>query len=211
MEDAGPPPLPCRLRPTAPGLWYAAGCGSPCSGCRIALGCFGWGPWPKLGRNWRPASTLPFLPLKAMRSEHALATKYKRTLFLLFIPSEKQHGSFIFSSHLISKTILSLRWPCRGSLTGALSGPHNGHGRPLKQRQPGKRQEEPGQRPRAAWRWVARMSLAWNYSRIGVMGWGVSLSLHRDLSRKQGCSLQRPDWCTRACKCPRFGHIFTWQ
>lgn len=33
------------------------------------------------------------------------------------IPNDKQRGSFIFSSHLISQTIPSLRWLLRGSLS----------------------------------------------------------------------------------------------
>lgn len=54
-----------------------------------------------LGCNWCSASLLPFLPLKVMRSQHTLATKNKRTLFLLFISNENQQWSFIFSCHLI--------------------------------------------------------------------------------------------------------------
>lgn len=149
MEDTG---LPC-LRLTAPRLRHAVGRGSPCSGCCI-LGCFGWGsptsgrgPCLKFRSHCRPSAMLPFLPLKAMRCEHALAIENKTALFLLLTLSQKQHGSFIFNSHLINKTIPSLGWPCRGSLAGAPSGPHNGQGRPLKQRQPGTRQEEPGQNP----------------------------------------------------------------
>lgn len=76
------------------GLW---GTRDPCSGCRPSLGCFGWGlptagrgPCLKFGRTWRPASTLPFLPLKVMCGERALATENERTHFLPFIPNEKK-------------------------------------------------------------------------------------------------------------------------
>lgn len=175
-EDTGSPQPPCGLCLTAPGWRHSAGCGSPCSSCRISLGCFRWGlptsergPCLKLEHVWHPASTFPFLPWKAMHGEHTLATKNKRTLFLLFILNEKQHGSFIFSSRLINKTILSLRWPSRESLTRAPSVPHNGRGWPLKQCQRGKQQEKPGHHPWVAWRWVAAMNLAWPYSHIGAL------------------------------------------
>lgn len=185
MKDIGPPLPPHCLHPMAPALWHAAGRGSSCFGCHISLGCVGWGlpisrkgSCPKLGHDWCPDAMLPFLPLKAVHGEQALATKNKTTLFLLFTLSEKQHRSFIFSSHLVNKTIPSLGWPCRGSLAGAPSGPHNGCRRPLKLRQPWKRQEEPGRRP---WAWpglipILGPSVPLLRGEEASVGWGFSLS-----------------------------------
>lgn len=133
----------------------------PCTSCHILLDCFGWES-PSSGRGLclkhrhfgHPASTLPFLPLNAMCSEHPLATKNKRTLFFLFIPNDKQRGSFIFSSHLINQTIPSLRWLRRGSL----SSPVRSAQKPLKRCQARMQQEEPGQPP-VRWRRAARPPL----------------------------------------------------
>lgn len=94
--------------PDGPGVTMA--CGSPAP-------TFCWAAWlrgtqlweralPEAQRFGHPASTLPFLPLRATCSEHSLVTKNKRTLLLhdpkrqttrelyFFLPSHKSNNPF---------------------------------------------------------------------------------------------------------------------
>lgn len=119
-------PAPAVPLPNALGLQWDV---DPLHHCHTLLNCLAEGH-PAPGEDsaqstalWAPCPHTSFPLFESNVQWTLFTTKNKRTLFFLFIPNDKQRGSFIFSSHVINQTIPSLRWPHRGSLS-ALSALH---------------------------------------------------------------------------------------